>query len=74
MIIIFRILDKTNELMKYLSIILLLLSFNLPLFSTTELDSDPAFIEVKSKLDPAWKIYIKKNHLSWIALGDANAV
>jgi hypothetical protein len=47
--------------MKYLVLILILLSY--PLLATSELETDPAFIEIKAKLDPAWKVYIKKNLL-----------
>lgn len=49
------------QIMKYFVLILILLGY--PLFATSELETDPAFIEIKAKLDPIWKVYIKKNLL-----------
>lgn len=47
--------------MKFYLLILILLCF--PLFATSEIEKDPVFIEIKSKLNSKWKIYTKKDLL-----------
>lgn len=49
--------------MKYIYLILILFGNLYPIYSNTELEKDLEFIEIKTKLDPAWKVYTKKNFL-----------
>jgi hypothetical protein len=48
--------------MKHIIYILIYIGISFPIYST-DLETDPAFIEIKAKLDSAWKVFTKKNLL-----------
>ena len=49
--------------MKHLFLILFTIPFSLPLLSVSSLEQDPAFVEIKAKLNANWKVYTKKDLL-----------
>jgi hypothetical protein len=49
--------------MKYLALICTLFCINHSLYSISDLEQDPEFLEIKKKLDSRWKIYTKKDLL-----------
>ena len=49
--------------MKHLFLILFTIPFSLPLLSVSSLEQDPAFVEIKAKLNANSKVYTKKDLL-----------